>query len=262
MNKFITHGTNETRTENGKLAYKSTLNACLDLFYLINASRGQNLSAKFTAAYKEDKETALGILLYSRDIRGGQGERQQFRDIIAGNIKLINRAHLKALANAVPEVGRFDDLKVFIDEGSKTISDHAIDLWVDAIKNGNYLAAKWCPSTSRKGAAPFRKKFGMRLDKDWRKFLSEMAKANTVENIVLNTKNYAAIDYSKLPSKALNRWRKNFLEHDNERFQDFLSAITKGEAKVNASTLYPYEVYNNLNGTSADRKLAEAQWKA
>ena len=66
--------TQETRTENGMPARVSTANACVDLFYKIGASRGKNIIPEFVAAYVENREVALRIALWVRDIRGGAGQ--------------------------------------------------------------------------------------------------------------------------------------------------------------------------------------------
>ena len=71
-------------TENGMTTNSTTLNACVDLFGDIGAMRGQDknrLIQLFSKAYGEDPMTAMRILFWSRDVRGGSGERQVFRDV-------------------------------------------------------------------------------------------------------------------------------------------------------------------------------------
>ena len=88
MNAFIDAVANQTvRTENGMKARKSTAKATVDLFYNIGASRGKNITGDFTAAYVENPDVALRIAQWARDVRGGAGERQLFRD-------KIGRAHV------------------------------------------------------------------------------------------------------------------------------------------------------------------------
>ena len=63
----------------------STLNECVNLFFTIGAMRGQDkerLLSLFSKAFIENPQTALRILFWVRDVRGGAGERQIFRDII------------------------------------------------------------------------------------------------------------------------------------------------------------------------------------
>ena len=80
MTTFANATANQTtRTTNGMPARVSTANACVDLFYKIGASRGKNIIPDFVAAYVENREVALRIALWVRDIRGGAGERRRCR---------------------------------------------------------------------------------------------------------------------------------------------------------------------------------------
>ena len=75
----------EVRTDNGMLTLESTFNSCVDLFFSIGAMRGkskQTLISKFANAFKENPLAAIRIMFWVRDVRGGAGERQIFRDII------------------------------------------------------------------------------------------------------------------------------------------------------------------------------------
>lgn len=82
MNNLVKEN-NFTETENGATALKSTLNACLDAFATLGTVRTMEsddfIISTFSKAYVEDKETALRMLFYLRDIRGGQGTRRVFR---------------------------------------------------------------------------------------------------------------------------------------------------------------------------------------
>ena len=82
MNTFVSAVQNQSaRTENGMRARKSTANACVDLFFKIGASRGKDITKDFVAAYVENKDIALRIAQWVRDVRGGAGEREIFRQI-------------------------------------------------------------------------------------------------------------------------------------------------------------------------------------
>ena len=98
---------NGTETENGCAAYKSTLSACLDLFFNGCTCRRDPATAERLTldAYKEDKLTCLRLLFYIRDIRGGQGEREVFRTGMKEIIKFAP-GDVKHLMKLVPEFGR------------------------------------------------------------------------------------------------------------------------------------------------------------
>lgn len=124
------------------------------------------------------------------------------------------------------------------------------------------LVAKWMPRpnvTSReakKQATTLRKHLG--LDpKSYRKLLVENSR--TVEQLMCS-KNWSAIEYSKLPSKAMSNLMKAFSKNDLARFQAYLTSLEKGEVKINAGAVYPYDVIMNMR--HGNKTGANAQWLA
>ena len=88
MNDFLQklkNAANKAYTENGAVTYASTLSDCLDLFAtsgaLRNASRSE-ITQRFIRAFSENPDYATRILFYTRDIRGGLGERRFFRTVL------------------------------------------------------------------------------------------------------------------------------------------------------------------------------------
>ena len=101
-------------TENGMATNSTSLNACVDLFFNIGAMRGQDkqrLIATFSKAFIEDPKRAMKLLFWARDVRGGAGERQVFKDIISYMAENHDLA-LKPNLHLISEYGRFDDLLV------------------------------------------------------------------------------------------------------------------------------------------------------
>ncbi len=249
----------EARTANGMKARKSSANACVDLFYNIGASRGKNIVPAFTAAYVENPDLALRIAQWARDVRGGSGERQVFRDILAylENTKPEDASRLLA---KVPELGRYDDLFVF---KTKPLKAQAYTLLGDALRARNGLAAKWTP---RKGevAREIREFFGM-TPKQYRKSLVTLT--NVVETQMC-ANNWDNINYSHVPSVAHARYKKAFGRHGTT-YAEYVTKLVKGEAgvKINASAVFPYDVlkgrigrYNTMSKQELD--VVEAQWNA
>ena len=107
---------NITQTENGAKAYRSTRSACLNFFVACGAMRGIDRTAVlkcFARAYVEDANLAMRSLFYARDVRGGLGERELFRDIVRYTARFRPESILKNLA-LIPEYGRYDDLLVLL----------------------------------------------------------------------------------------------------------------------------------------------------
>lgn len=251
-----------TRTTNGMPARVSTANACVDLFFAIGASRGKNIIPQFTAAYVENPDVALRIVAWSRDIRGGAGEREIFRQVLT-HLEVADPAAAVRLVQVVPNLGRFDDLFVF---KTPQVQDVADAIWHDAIfvkKNG--LAAKW---TERKGqtAERLKKKFSL-SPKFYRKTLVGLS--TTVEQQMCAGE-WDQINYSHVPSVAHSRYRKAFGRHGTT-YAEYITKLVKGddpEVKINAGAIFPYDVLRGRTGhgrvewDANDLAVIEAQWAA
>ena len=254
--------TQEARTENGMKALASTANTVVDLFYKIGASRGKDITKDFVAAFVENKELALRVAQWARDVRGGAGERQIFRDILVYLEKTDTEA-ASLVMNKVPELGRWDDLLVFTDP---TLKAQAFGLIKGALNEGNGLCAKWMP---RQGAtaAELRKFMGM-TPKSYRKTLVGLT--NVVETKMC-ARDWDNIDFSKLPSLASARYRTAF-HKNSEKFKEYVAKLASGDksVKVNAGAVYPYDVLKSviMQGwgaktlTQTDRDFIVAQWEA
>ena len=108
--------TNDSFTENGMATNSSSLNHCVDLFFQIGAMRGQDkqrLINAFTKAFAEDSLTAMRLLFWARDVRGGAGERQIFRDIVT-YLAINRKDSLSKNLHLFNEYGRWDDLLTLV----------------------------------------------------------------------------------------------------------------------------------------------------
>ncbi|MDR1942158.1 MAG: DUF2828 family protein [Endomicrobium sp.] len=244
----------DARTENGMRAMSSTLDACVDFFFKAGAMRGQNILPVFQKAYKENTVIALQIALWLRDIRGGAGERKLFRDIVKYLSETVKKysdeekTFLKLL-DKIPQVGRFDDLL----ETGKNYRQAAYDIIKTALENKNGLCAKWMPRQGTQ-ANQLRKYFDL-TPKEYRKLLVSLT--NVVETLMCENL-WNEVQYNALPSLAFSRYSKAFRKHDGDRFSAYIESVNKGEEKINASAVYPYDIIKNLRqGNEAE---ADAQW--
>ena len=108
--------------------------------------------------------------------------------------------------------------------------------------------------------------------KRYRKTLSLLRKKLKIVERDLSSKNYDEIDYSKIPSKAAMQYRQAFLRNDEERYTEYLDKLKNGDksVKVNAKTLYPYEIVNKVYEsywvrneiTKETKTLMDAMWKS
>ena len=260
MNTFLNGmktASNYTRTENGALTHKSTMDGLMDLFAMGAAYRSrtdEDVMLLFKNAFDENPVYALKCLFYIRDVRGGQGERRFFR-VATKYLASYDTNAMRRNLQYVPEFGRWDDLFVFIgtplENDALNIIKHQLALDVQCKTPS--LLGKWMPSENtssqktRKTAAKVRKFIGM-TPKQYRKTLSVLrARINVLERLMSEGR-WDEIEFDKIPSKAGLKYKNAFARHDIERMKrnpevKTYEAFAKDtETKVNAKDLYPYEV--------------------
>lgn len=277
------------RTMNGATTYSSSLNHNVDFFSQVGAMRDRmdDAVSMFALAYSENKEMALRNLVYLRDVRGGLGERDLFRKIV----RALADSQPEIVENLLPYVsflGRWDDLVDIYAYAKKikdtTISDKAIKIIgqqlisdIDAMVEGKEvsLIGKWLPSPSvrnkeRKNQANMLAfDLGMGVS-NYRKTLSTLRKYIGIVETKLTERDYDSIDFEKLPSRALFKYRRAFATNMEEKYSEFIDRVNNGEIKANASNVLPYEIvrsYIEGDGWFSTRvadynKVLEATWKS
>lgn len=277
MLQYLKQEANRTFTENGAVTYASTMSDCLDLFATVGALRRESeveIISRFIRAYTENKDIAMKLLFFARDIRGGLGERRVFRVILKW-LALNDPTSIRKNLSYIAEYGRFDDLMVLFDTPLETDmlelikSQLAKDL--EGVKNGGEISllGKWLPSVnaSSRETKINGKKVARFLGLDesaYRKTLTVLrAHIRIIENN-LRERDYT-FDYSKQPSKAMFKYRDAFIRNDGERYREFLNRVNTGEAKLNASTLAPYEIitpFFNKSVSNEERASINTTWNS
>ena len=275
MLQYLKEEANRTATENGATTYITTYSDCLDLFATIGALRRESdgeIISRFVRAYSENRDIAMKLLFFARDIRGGLGERRVFKVILnwlANNEPATVRKNIPHVA----EYGRYDDLLCLMGTACERdmldVLKAQFEADNEALRNGGEvsLLAKWLPSVNASDsetvlcAKKIARHFGLN-DAGYRKALVALrAHIRIIENN-LREKDYS-FDYAKQPSKALFKYRKAFIRNDGERYGEFLSKVSVGEAKLHTSTLMPYEIitpFFRRNVSDEERKAINTTW--
>ena len=284
----IKSNSNTKYTENGARAYSTTGKALLDLFAQIGALRPRTeneIANKYAAAFAADPLLATKMLFYAGNVRGGLGERRTFR--ICLKWLATNHADI-VMKNAalIPHFNRWDSMFVLVGtpaekEMWKVIADQLnSDMAAVAASKGRKaqpisLLAKWMPTETassaetRKMAKRCMANLGL-TPRAYRKVLSALRKHLKVVETSMSAQEWEAIQYAQVPSYAMKNYRAAFAKHDPEGFAAYKASLVKGETKVNASTLYPYDLvaqYTKSRGYWGYRSvnpdtIVEAQWKA
>lgn len=273
-----------TYTENGATAHNTSgAGALLDLFSMCGSLRSRLyvIDQKFRSAYEENPLLATKLAFFTRDIRGGLGERDAARAmfrILAKEHPEVMRKNLHLLA----EYGRYDDLVSLVNTPVKEdvialIRDQLAEDTENMQKGESVsLLAKWMPSinTSSYKARKKAEQLSMLLNmsaREYRKVLSSLRAYLNVTEVRMSEKNYDCIRYEAVPSRAMNLYRFAFKRNDESRFTQYIQAVQNGEASISAAAVFPYDIaekytdqmlrmdfYEDLD----EDPVLEAQWKA
>ena len=267
--------TNITYTENGAVTLRSTQNACLDLFATIGALRNaeeKEIICRFLRAWAAERDTAMKMLFYSRDVRGGLGERRTFRVILRW-LAQHEPASVKRNLHLISEYGRWDDLLVLLGTSceQETVALIRRQLQADlAAEEGRVsLLGKWLPSVNASSEQTIRQAkrlarlLGMK-DAEYRRMLVKLrAKIRVLENN-LREKDYT-FDYGKQPAGAMLKYRRAFIRNDRARYLSFLRNVSKGTAEMHTGTLTPWELVRramDFHGSEMERQSLDVMWNA
>ena len=280
MNTFLNgliDDNNFIETENGAIAHKTTKSDVFDMFAFGGAYRNRadrDCILLFKNALAENEELALKCLFYLRDVRGGQGERRFFRICYNWLCDFKPDVARRNLIY-VPEYGRWDDL-IYIAANTK-MQDGVFDfirkqLFLDAECNTPSLLAKWLPSenTSSKTTKAMAHKLREHLKlshKDYRKLLSMLRKRINVLERLISANEWDKIEFDKIPSKAGMKYKNAFARRDliAKKYEVFAKSA---DTKVNAKTLYPYDIAHDAfekfgwyrENEDIDRAMLQKYW--
>lgn len=251
-------------TEKGALTNRSTLNEVLDFFGAGGAIRSRSdadVITLFSKAFAQDRLLATKILFYLRDVRQGQGERKTFRILMNWLAKNYTEVARKNLEN-VAFYGRYDDMYAFMGTPleAEVFVLFANQLKADLrnMKKGESvsLLAKWLKSENTSSpesrALGYKTRKALELTpKRYRKILSALRKHIDVLEVKMCANEWSNINFERVPSKASLNYRKAFGKHDQERYAAYLKSVEKGEAKIQAGAVYPYEILRAVIGKSS-----------
>lgn len=240
-------------TEKGAIQYKSSMNSLVDFFRSAASQREMvlhgedNILKLFTDAYGANKELAMKIAFWLRDPRGGAGERAASQKIFRTIFNANEDAIIDNL-DVLVKYGYWKDIIIYAH------NEKVLDYWVDKIKSGDKLAAKWAPrlhSQYHTLAKSMRDKLGF-TNKQYRVMLKESSQ--TVEQEMANGL-FHKINYSHVPSVAMKKYKRAFNRRDRDRFEEWKGDDTQ---KANSSVLYPYEAMKIA--LDEDESLGEKLW--
>jgi len=247
-----------TQTENEAWMYKTSGQNLLDMNFRDSSYRGMSeneIIGDWIKAFADDPEIAVKWLFFARDVRGGLGERRLFR-IIIEHLSRTEKRFLKLL-KYVPEYGRWDDLlTAYKTNKNLVVSIIKEQLEIDKVNKQNdkpiSIMAKWLPSvnTSNKEVRNLGRDLAKELElseRDYRKTLTDLRKYLDVTEVKAASNRWDEIDYPKVSSQANIKYKTAFYRHDPDRRAAYLEKVEKGEAKINAGTLFPHDIVHQYS---------------
>ena len=273
---------NVSVTENGAIGYKTSGQKLVDLNFMLSSMRNMaenEIWDRFLAAYNENPLLAMIWMVFSRDVREGCGERRTFR-VIFERFCHENEVSAIKLLPLIPFYGRWDDLlEVFAGKVPSNVRQKALTVirkqLDDDLANSKAgkpisLLAKWAWSSvtssreTRRKAELLRNALDM-TQKEYRKTFSRLRKYLDVVEQKMSAREWSAIEYEYVPSRAAMNYRDAFWRHDKDRYEEYLSNVKSGNATIHSGALFPYDIVHAYNTDGWCRKVdptLEEQWKA
>ena len=297
----------------GSDVYESTGDPRVDLsVMLVRGLAPEKVQAGVEAVLQMPSREALEdlcvLLFQTRNIRGGKGERTLAYDML-GALDKKQHALSLALLPLFSQYGCWRDLFKLAE--NSVFRDSVLDIAVNqfAIDNAALskeggkvsLLAKWAPREKSHGSL-LAKMLAKRLFTDslvvseklksYRKMVSALNKHIDTVEVKMCDRHFADIEPSHVPGRALQKYRRAFLnkastwqgkhilrpnngerstEYDRveaaRHFSEHFAAGAKGDIVLKgADTLFPHEVvqavYHSHDDSEAEKNLRVGQWLA
>lgn len=288
-----TNFSNVEFTENGAVSLKSTLDDRLNLFFktvrdlgsFTDESSNQSLYNLIDKSFVVSPLDTVKILMNWRDCRGGKGDHRGFLVAFAYLSKQYPEWFHSNL-HLLHEYGSYlDYVKLWHIVGDIEIKNTIMNLIVGTLKKDMIalednssvsLLAKWLPSEKYKWDRYNNNKFVYELCRNFfrirrvdnhhlkilrKQVLTPLRHQIKIVESKMCAKKFNEIDYEKVPSVAMNKYKDAFRKNDAQRFAEYMDSVSQSEKKINSSQVYPHDLVRHyLNNKPLD-EVIEAQWK-
>lgn len=259
-------------TGNGEIGYSTTLSPILDYSLKIGNSRFLptiDIKNHFDKAYAANEVLTAKTVFHGRDILEGGGDKKFGRLGIKKLFDTIGVEKYDTLFNLVVKYGSYKDLVLLL--GQKSLTDIQVKslvsylnsqllIGLDKLENGDknnneLLVAKYLPTETTKSS--FMKLAYKRIidisnvkRSSYRKTVSKARKHLNLVETKLTNKDYDSIDYNKVPSQAMLKYKNAFYRNDNNKINEHFNKLNNKDSvqkvKVNTKTLEPYQLVSKV----------------
>ena len=246
-------------TDNNALTHSTTGCGRVDFFFKVTRDTNKDdLYRLLEQSWRESHIDSLKLIFHLRDCRGGKGEKKQFHNCL---LWLLNKSvdDLKINLPNVPFFGYYKDLLVLL---GTDLEDQVLDIFASRLmedkkllvtddKYNITLVAKWAPtegcSYDRQFSVVKKLTHKMNITNHvYRKYyLVPLREHLRVVEQQMCAGKWKEIDFSKIPSVALFRYKKAFKKHCSEQYQEFLNKVKSHQTKMNTGQLQPHEILSS-----------------
>ncbi|KAL8493447.1 hypothetical protein ACS0TY_024599 [Phlomoides rotata] len=272
-------------TQNYSPTFLSSGNPCLDFFFhVVPDTPSVSLRNRLRLAWNHDPLKALKLVCHLRGVRGtGKSDMEGFYTAALW----LHQYHPKTLASNVAsfaEFGYFKDLLEILfrllegadarklekkawERRKSEISTLQTTLQMKKLKKERRKSAKGrkeklseYPEYEGVEDAHYAYRVRDRLRKE---VLVPLRKVLELPEVYIGANDWGSIPYNRVASVAMKHYKEKFLDHDGERFREYLEKVRSGEAKIAAGALLPHEIIAALDDISSNDggAVAELQWK-
>ncbi len=264
------------KTSKGADAKIVTGSNCLDMFARSGAMRNAKAEEKellFSKAFQEDADIAVKLLFYTRDIRGGYGERSTFQQMLRA-LAYINTDSVSKNLWAVLEFGYAKDLYCLIGTPAEAamwaFCKEQFELDFAQMQQGKSvsLLAKWIATPD--SAVEKTKKLGLltaqklgysfQTMREYKKKLRALRRYIDIPEAKMCAGNWNEIEYAKCSSRFLLKNRKAIAAHDSLRWKRYLKNAAIGKEKINMAAVNPCDIINILHKNNQYTPDLEVMW--
>lgn len=255
---------------NGITFFKPNTDPIVDLFYKIRRdSNYSDISKLANESWEVSPLLTLKIIAYTRDCRGGKGERQCGRNLLKWLAHKSPENMIQNIQFLIVECGRYDDLIALLDTPCEQYMfefvSNQLEKDLDDMNHNRSISllAKWIPSERKSidNSTKFYKKLVKHMKITPRtlrkKYLSPLRAYLKIVEIFMCSNKWNQIEFDNVPSRAMQIYSKNaFEKHIPEKFIEYKS--NKRSVTKLCTALYPHEIIKYYN---QDPAFAETQWK-
>lgn len=269
--------TENVYTEKGAISYGTTRDARIDLFFqalrrpslLPMEDYIKNMQDLIVKSWEVDQLDTLKIMFYTRDCRGGRGERDPFVVFY----KWLIQNHIDVAEVNMDQIHQFGYFKDYLSIFSSTpLQSQMVQLFTNQLRadlrmlesdpQANIsLAGKYAPSEGKvfdkktNVLTELRQRLGVSRTEYRKNILTPLRNRLQLVEQKMSSKQFDQIDYSHVPSRAGVMYRKAFSKRDKERYGAYLTRVSEGKEKINTTHVLPGDLTKDY--ISGHWKLAE-----